>query len=598
MFPRNAKDMLNVTQARQLSSTMFNNMSQYFPQWKLLASLISPHRFSETAFTHNKGIPSHKRIVKTEPTLAFQIFKSGLTNGTTPKGRKWFKYTHPNPLMGRVKKIQDYLAHTTEISEMMLHMSNFYRVMPEANADMGLFSNAAFMQLPDPKHGVYFYPFQAGTYAFQANIKGDVEMFTRKFSMTVMDFVKEFGSLKGNGHIEWANIPTYIKQKWDDRLYTELVFMVQLIIPNPFFNGQTPMFHSYQRKYQSYQWIDYLDPSVPSQQSTGFRNEVSEGQHKDAMNDFVSVRGFDYFPVIVPRWTVPFGHSIGCEGPGETALNSILIYQQIEKDRLLATEKMLKPPMVGPVSLKRHGASTLPGGITWIEDSAMATAGFKPAFMVDPKIAELVLNSADYKETIDSAFFKDIFLMFANQELKSHISAAETNERSAEKLSVINPMLAQYDVDVGSKVLKNNMIIGESLGVMPPRPKELEGTEVSAEYMSILANASKASLLNSIERTMNFQVQAASALQNPLLLHVLKGEDVVKAYADYAGLDPRFIASDRELQEVARRMQEQQAQQAQLDQQLKVSEITRNMSASGENPAGSHLATMSAASSV
>lgn len=597
MFPKNPNDMLNITQARVLSSTMFDNMSVFYPEWKLLASLISPYRFSETAFNNAKGRASHARIVKTEPTLAFQIFKSGLTNATTPKGRKWFKYANPNPTLNRVKKVQDYLAQCTEISESMLHMSNFYRIMPEANADLGLFSNSCFMQMPDPDYGVYFYPYQAGTYAFQANRKGDVDMWTLRFSMTVMDYVEEFGSLKENGHINWANIPTYIKKKWDDKYYTDLVYMVSLIIKNPFYRSNAPMFHSYQRKYQVYQWVDYLDPSIPPQQSNGFRNEQAYSSSKDAFNDFASVRGMDYFPVIVPRWTVPFGQSVGVEGPGQTALNSILLYQQLERDRLLAIEKMLKPAMVGPASLKRHGASTLPGGMTWIEDSAMATAKFQPAYMVDPKIAELVMNNEDFKNNIDDCFFKNIFLMFANQDLISHVSAAETNERAAEKLSVINPMLAQYDQDVGSKVLKNNMIIGEMFGIMPPKPKELQGTEITAEYMSILANASKASLLTSIERTMNFQVQASSALQNPLLLHVLKGEEVVRAYADFAGLDPRFMTSESEMAAIAQRMQQQQAVTAQLDQQMKQSEIARNMS-SGNPEQGSLLSTMNAASTV
>jgi hypothetical protein len=418
MFPRNPKDMLNISQARMLSSTMFTNMSKWYPQWGLLASIVSPHRFSQSAYSHNKGIPTHKMIVKTEPTLDFQIFKSGMTNATTPKGRKWFKYASPNPALNRVKAVQDYHAQCTDVSEMMLHLSNFYRIMPEANGDLGLFSNACFMQLPDPKYGVYFYPFQAGTYAFQANRRGDVNMWSLKYSITVDEYVREFGNLKETGQIDWSNIPTYIRLKYEEAQYTDLVYMVQLIIENPYYNPNAPIFHSYQRKFQSYQWIDFLDPSVPPQISNGFRQELTYGQNKDAFNDYASVRGFDYFPIIVPRWTVPFGQSVGCEGPGETALNSILVYQQLEKDRLLANEKILKPPMVGPSSLKRHGASTLPGGMTWMEDEKMATAQFKPAYQIDPKIAELVMNSDNYSETIGRAFYKDFFLMFAGQDLK------------------------------------------------------------------------------------------------------------------------------------------------------------------------------------
>jgi len=596
---KNTPGLLNFSQARVLSSTMFNNFAKFYPRWEMISSLISPNRFSTQAYSHNQGMKSHKRIVKTEPTLAWQIFKSGLTNGTTPKNRKWYQYTSPFPTARKDKKAQDYLASATEISETVLQLSNFYRVMPEANGDLGLFSNAAFMMLPDPKYGVYFYPFQQGTYAFQANLRGDVNMFTRRLTMTVNDYVKEYGSLKETGHINWANIPPYIKQKYDSALYNELVYMCHLIIENPFYNPTKPIFHNYQKKFQEYYWIDYLDASVPPQISNGFRNEMSSGStaaNDKGFNDFSAVRGYNYFPVITPRWAVPAGHSVGCEGPGDVALNSMLVYQSLEKDRLLAIEKILKPPMVGPASLRRHGASILPGGITYVEDSVAQTAVFKPAFLVDPKIAELIMDSSHFEQTIDDSFYKNIFLMFANQDLKSHVSVAETNERSAEKLSVLSPMLAQYDVDVGSKLHTNLIMMGEEMGWMPPRPQILQGADIQVDYMSILANAAKSSMMGSLERASSYAVQMAGATQNPLLLRILKSEEIVKAYAEYAGVDPRFMASPQELQQYAEMLAAKQAQESEMAQAMQQSEVAKNLSAAQPAERGSMLSNLNAAS--
>lgn len=590
--------IIPLSRARVLASTMFTNMSKYFPHWSILADMVSPNRFNDVAYSHFSPLKGRKRIVKSEPALAFRIYKAGMTNGATPKGRRWFQYTTMIPKLKRMKKAQDYYAYATEVAEDVLQMSNFYRIMPEANGDMGLFSNAAFMMLPDAKTGVYFYPFQMGTYAFQANLKGEVTMFVRRLSMTVDQYVKEFGSLKPNGHIDWSNIPPYIKLKWEQHLYTDLVYMIHLVTENPYYIEGKPIFHSYQKKYQSYYWIDHLDASVPPQQSTGFREEVVANGGKDAFNDYASVRGFDYFPVIVPRWTVPFGHSVGCEGPGDIALNSMIVFQQMERDRLLAIEKILKPPMVASTSLKRAGASILPGGVTYMEPSEMQTAGFKPAFTVDPKIAELVLNSNELEMAFEEAFYKDIFLQFARQDMISHVSAAEINERSAEKLAIINPMISQYDDDVGSKVLGNIIIIGEAEGFMPIKPRELEGIETSIQYMSILANASKASLMGSLDRTMAFAGNVASLTNNPLLLRIVKGEESVKAYAEWAGLDPRFIASDEEIAEYAQQMQQQQQQQAQMESLLKQSEIAKNISAAQPSERGSYIDNMNSASQV
>lgn len=560
--------------------------------------MVSPNRFNLQAYTHFSPLKGRKRIVKTEPSLAFRIFKSGMTNGATPKSRRWFQYSSMIPRIKRLKKAQDYFAWATETAEDVLQQSNFYRIMPESNGDMGIFSNSAFMMLPHPKTGVFFYPFQMGTYAFQANLEGEVTMFTRKLSMTVESYVKEFGSLKPNGHIDWTNIPDYIRLKYELALYTDLVYMVQLVIENPFYVEGKPIFHSYQKRYQSYYWIDYLDASIPPQQSNGFRNEIVAMGGKDGFNSFSSIRGYDYFPVIVSRWTVPFGHSVGCEGPGDLALNSMLVYQQMERDRLLAIEKLLKPAMVAPASLKRTGASILPGGITYLEDSLADKSVFRPAHTIDPKIAELIINNDKLEQGFEEAFYKDVFLMFARQDMISHVSAAEINERTAEKLAVINPMLSQYDQDVGSKVLNNLLLIGEMEGFMPMKPQELQGVETSIQYLSILANASKASLMGSLDRTMAFAGNVSSLTNNPMLLRILKGEEIVKAYADYSGVDPRFISSDEELAQYGAQLAQQQQQQAQMEAMLKQSEIAKNIAAAQPQQPGSYIDTMASASQI
>lgn len=585
------KRTLNYGEATQLRSKMINDVSRHMAKWHLQAMYISPNRYVEDPTDKHNGKRKDIRIIKNQARRSLRTFTSGMLNGATPRSRPWFNLTTNNEGKAGITTVKRYFSEAQSILNNHFQISNLYRVLPMVYKDVGVFSNSAYAMLPHPRYGFYFYPFAVGTYAFSTDIEGNTNMFVRDFTLTVRQVVERYAKVKPDGHIDWSNMPEFVKRHWEMAKYTETLVLSNLIVPNASYNPLEKITKSEQRKFQSYTWVSGAGNNLPPQGSYGFRNEKLLGN-----NDFISVMGYDYFPVITPRWEVQADEDYGVDGPGDIAIGDVMTLQELEKSRLEAVAKLVKPPMVGHASLRRHQSSILAGGITYVDDEG-AVHGFKPAFQMDPRVNELIGSQADYVQAIQSAFYEDLFLMLSSERTISHVTAREIDEKAAEKMASIAPVLGQLDQDNNSKLIFNGLTILESQGRLPKRPKELQGEEIRPEYISVLAQAAKASLMNSLERGANFAVTMANNLQDPSLLAIIDGEKYVRKYFDYVGVDPVIIRDESEFRKIKEAAAQAQAQQQAMQMQQQEAAVAKDLSQApvGE---GSLLDTLLAASST
>lgn len=592
---------ITLTEARNLRASMMAEMQPHFRKWSLISRLIAPERFNTNPDDSSYGARKGIDIIKTEPSLALRIFKAGFANGATPRTRPWFKM-QSDERSNRNHDARKYTGYLDRLLSSRLQNSNFYKVQTSSNTEFGAFSNSAYMMLPHASRGVWFFPLQLGTYAFKANIFGEVDMFCRDFVLNVREVVNEYCTKTPSGHIDFSSVPEWVKIKYEQARYTDKVYLSTLIVPNAKYNPLEPKLYPWQKKFQIYTWIEGFadgNGALPPQQTQGFGtmnasqttgSTASNSADKNFMTNFMKVSGLGYFPVIVPRWEVAAEKSVGIEGPGDMALNAMIVFQKMEKDRLKAVDKLLDPAMLADSSLKKHGSSIMPGGITYL-NSSQIQYGFRPAYQVDPKVAELLGAKGEYLEVIQSSFFQDIFMMISNERAISHVSAAEINERAGERMAIISPMLTQFDGDVGDNVLNNILEIEREAGRLIPPPRVLEGQKIAPFYTSILAQASRASNITTIERTTAYFGGLATTTQDPSILKLLNAEKMAREYADYAGLDPDLILSESEFSDVKEAIASQEAQaQAQANAAVDAS-IAKDLS-QASSPSGSQLDNM------
>jgi hypothetical protein len=575
---------LTYAEVNGIRSSLNTDMLKQKVRWRLLSHFIAPERLKDNVGDNAGGTKSNRHIVKNQGGRSLRTFVSGLMNGATPRARPWFNLTVNNTRKAASTASRKYFTEVEAILNSRFQVSNLYRVLPMAYKDVGIFSNGAFAMLPHVQYGFYFYPFAIGTYGFSTDAEGNTNMFYRDFSMTVKQVVGEFAKLGTDGKADLSNLPHYVQDAWKSARYLETIVLSNVIVPNSTYNPKKVSLDPLDRKFQSYTFITGRGGNgIPSQSPSGFRNEKALGE-----NEFIKVTGYSYFPVITPRWEVAPEEHYGVDGPGDIALGDIMTLQEMEKSRLVAIDKLLRPPMVGHASLRRHQASILAGGITYVDDNG-AAAGFKPAFQMDPKVSELIMDQREYTDSIKAAFFEDLFLMLSGGESKTHITAREIEEKASERMATLAPVLGQLDQDLNSKLITNAQIILEEAGLMPVKPKELEGEQLRPEYISILAQAAKVSMMTSMERTMNFASSVSQAMQDPSLMRLMKGEDMIRKYADYTAMDPTLIADEDEFADIKEAVAAQQAEQAAMMQQQQAAATAKDLSSATLQEGGSML---------
>lgn len=581
------KTKLNYSETNLQRQMLIQGRDPYVPGWRRQGRFIAPQRFIETEpQRRNQGPNSTRDILTNQAGRSLRTFVSGMMNGATSRARPWFSLTTVNTVT-KSASVDRYFSQCVKILNEYLQISNFYRVLPMSYKDIGIFSNSAFAMLPHERTMFTFLPFAVGTYAIGTDSEGTVNTFTRDFCLTVRQVVEQYGQLKPNGHIDWSNFDPWVQQAYERSNYQMSVTLNNLILPNA---NPVPdsLYSGDSMKYQSYTTIRGAGNGVGAGAlfETGYRytnrngSDINKFERRDPEKaEFCSYRGWDYFPVIANRWEVAPESDYGVDGPGHMAIDDIISLQETEKYRMEGVAKLVKPPMIAPASLRRHQATILAGGITYVDESSEGTK-FRQAFEVDPKMSELLSSQQDYKNAIRTAFYEDLFLMMNEEKKISHVTAREIEERSAEKLIGIGPALGQLDIDQNSRVILNGMHMLQKRGKLPAAPREIQGQQVRPEYISVLAQAAKASMINSTEKLVSFVTTFATTSGDPSLMKMINGEKLIRQYADYLGTDPELILDEYEYATLKKGILEQQAQQVQQDQYQKASETTKNLSQS------------------
>ena len=232
---------------------------------------------------------------------------------------------------------------------------------------------------------------------------------------------------------------------------------------------------------------------------------------------------------------------------------------QLEQRRKAqAIDKLVNPPMTAPSSLRNQRASLLPGDVTYV-DIAQGQQGFAPAYQINPRINELMMDIQENQGRIRRAFFEDLFLMIAN-DTRSNITAREIQERHEEKLLMLGPVLERLNDELLDPLIDRTFNIMMKFEMIPPPPKELQGMDLSVEYISVMAQAMKMVGISSIERTMQFAGQLAQA--KPEVLDKINFDQAIDEYGAMLGAPPSLILDDETVAKIrADRAQAQQAQQ-------------------------------------
>lgn len=522
--------------------------SSFTSHWRDLGDHIFPRRPRFTLTETNRGDRRNQKIINSTATLAARTLRAGMMSGLTSPARPWFRLVTPDAAFMELGSVKGWLHEVTNRMTAIFLKSNLYNSLPVVYGDVGSFATGCMMIEEDFDNVIDTTVFPLGSYMLANDQRGRVNVFAREFRMTVRQLVEKFASRDKNNEIIWDNFSDHVKYLWMNGNKEAWIDVRHVIKPNDKHDPRSPM--AKHKKFESCYW------------EAG--SSTAQGSNYLSPNDkmkYLRESGYDYFPVLAPRWERSAEDVYGTDCPGMTALGDIRALQIMEKRKAQAVEKMVNPPMVGPTSLRSAKVSILPGDVTFT-DVREGQQGFRPAHEVNPRVNELLLDIQAHQERIRRAFFEDLFLMLSTTDRRD-ITAREIDERHEEKLLALGPVLEQLNQDLLDPLIDITYTIMERQGLIPEPPEEIRGVDLKVEYISIMAQAQKLVGISSVERFTQFAQGLATFA--PSSLDKIDTDQILDVYSDILSLPPGIVRTDDDVEAMRaeRARQAQAAQQAQ-----------------------------------
>jgi len=566
-----------------LRSSLTNERSSFLSHWKDLNDYILPRRGRFQVTDVNRGDRRNLKIIDSTATMAHRTLRSGMMAGITSPAREWKKLTTPDPDLAEFGSVREWLDIVNKRMSSMFLRSNLYNSLPIIYGDMGTFGTSALLIEEDFGNVIRTYPFPIGSYMISNNANLQVDTFMREFRMTVRQLVEKFGTYNTkSGSPNWDVFSPQVKAAYDESNYEVWIDVVQAITPNREWNPK--MTHSKHKRYSSC----YYEKGA-----MGTASSYLDGEY----DRYLRESGYDYFPVLCPRWEVTGEDAYATDCPGMTALGDTKALQTMHKRKAQAIETHVRPPMTGPSSLKNSKSSILPGDLTLVDESR-TNQGFKPAFQIDPRIQELLLDIESHQKRIQRAYYEDLFLMLAQSD-RREITATEIEVRQEEKLLALGPVLEQTNQDLLDPLISIAFQMMVRQNMIPEAPEELQGMDLKVDYISVMHQAQKLVGIGNLERTTNYVGSLAQIF--PEVKHKFNAMEAVDQYGDAAGVSPKVIRTDDEAN--ARANAEQQAiqKQQQAEQLERMSGAANKLAGAdmqGDNALTRLLATAKAGQTV
>jgi len=493
--------------------------------WSSLAEYIEPTRLR--LLSGNEGPIERKSILDSTGTFAHLTLASGMHSGVTSPARPWFRLAPADKAMKDNSAVKEYLSAVEDRMRQVFNASNVYSSFHIGYGDLGQFGQSCALMVEDNESVLRMIPLLHGRFWIARDHKGRATTLYRTFRWSVARIVERF---------TYAKVSQRIKTLYDGGTYDTMFDIGHAVEP---------------RMSRS--------PEKINKKNKAFLSNYWELEGNEST--LLEESGFDENPIIAPAWQLS-GDDHYSLSPGQIALGDIKMLQLEQKRKLEGIDKMVRPPMTGPSSMRNNPASLLPGSVTYVDDPT--GKGYRAAMEVNLRLSELQADIRETQDRINRSFYADLFLMLANMEGIQPRNSFEIAERKEEKLLALGPVLENIYNDQLEPCIDRAYAILARRGELPPPPPELQEGTIKIEYISVLAQAQKAVSTGSIERGMSFVGNLAGV--KPDVLDKIDADQVVDVYFDYLGVPPSIIVPDDEVKKVRadRAKQQQAAQNAEM----------------------------------
>lgn len=511
----------------QRKASMDAEFSYWKPHYEELRDYIVPTRGRFSLGEDRRKSSINKQIIDSSAQKALRTLRAGLMSGMTSPSRPWFRLGLYDDALMDVPAVKEYVELAERRMYTVLRGSNIYRMFDACYADVGLYGTFCGLLVGDFDRVIHSIPFPMGTYRLAEDEDGEVTSLMYECRRTVAQLVEQFGLENCSDQVR----SMYRANRLHD--YVEIYHAIE-----PRRDADTSSDLSIDMPWASFYW------------------------EKGKTDRFLYEGGFKFNPILAPRWESIMGETYSVSSPGMIALGDARQLQAQQREKGLAIQMMVRPPMIAPAGFASRFRN-VPGGITTVESQDLQKGGLRPAHSVQPDVNALMFDVNETRQRISQAFFEDLFLLTVQSD-RRQVTAREIAERHEEKLIVLGPVLEALDHGLLQPVIETTFNYMQESQILPPPPEELENAALKVEYVSLLAQAQKMVGTAAIERTVGFVGSIAQV--KPEALDLIDADVMVREFADQVGPPVKSIRTPEQVAEFRRQRQQAEQMQAAMEQ--------------------------------
>ena len=278
--------------------------------------------------------------------------------------------------------------------------------------------------------------------------------------------------------------------------------------------------------------------------------------------------GYDEIPTVTWRWRKNNDEIYG-RTPAWDAYVDIAMANQMGKTNLIASHKMVDPPMVGPEDL-RGKVNNAPNGWTWIQGQVT-----KDKMPLPLSTGIQIPFSVDMQDRVDKAikehFHVDFFLMLYQAAFnKVDLTATQVIGMQGEQAAVLGTRIGRHQSEALNPIMDRVFNIEVKAGRMPEPPQILQdssGASIETDYVGPLSQAQKRLFkTQSIRGGLELATQIAQVFQTSV--DMVDGDAVMKEALESVNFPSNALRSP----EMVKQIRDIRAQDAQAAKDLEAIE--------------------------
>ena len=481
-----------------------------------LADYMLPRK-ADIVRKRTRGEKRMEQIFDGTALQAVDLLSASLHGMLTSGASAWFHLAMKDQTVGRDQEVQDWLEDTSTRMLRAFNSSNFETEIHEMYVDLVVFGTGCMFVEMD-KGKLRFSTRHISEFHIAENQFGLVDTVFRKYKLPARQAVLRFG---------YEESTDYIRKVYDKRPDDEVTIL-----------------HAVMPRYDR-------DPQKMDSANMPFASVYVCMETKMPL----SVKGFQEFPYIVPRFLKATGETMG-RSPAMVALPDVKMLNLMSKTIIQAAQKQIDPPLLVPDDGFILPIRTNPGGLNFFRAGSRDTI---TPLNVGANIPIGLQMEEQRRMAIRSAFYVDQLLSGG----APNMTATEVIQRQEERMRVIGPVLGRLMNEMLRPLIDRAFALMLREEMLAQPPEILQGRDVDIEYVSPLARAQKSSSLNNTMKALEILMPLSQSL--PVGDHI-DPDGLVRHVTDALGVPKTVLMSDAEIQQQRQQRAAQQQEMAERQQ--------------------------------